>query len=260
LTQSPILLALHLFVTPINAQTSEMTYQPLEHEVGAAYRAAAAAAFVSAVVQYLPDAVSADSELRAIPNDEHADDAVLAWTQRWSIDCPCVREWARGDVIVRSTAGRGARLVAVSTGRDVSDEWWRNLEELNNTVLDASGRDPRDVFTSDHSGRVVEKHRSSSPIAANPVAESLDQFVERARQHWHARAELARALGYRSIAPRPQLERDAMLLAQHQMDGRSIRELAATWQLEPAALRKALTTLRQTLGLAPRQNRGRPAK
>src|SRR5205823_5407561 len=107
-----------------------LMYQAREH---AAYHAAAPAAFVRAVVAHLP--APARDELHASPD-------VGGWAQRWHIACPCVLDWAQGEIICQRIIGPGGHLVALRGGVDVPEDWWAILHDLNATTLDAGGRDP----------------------------------------------------------------------------------------------------------------------
>jgi hypothetical protein len=228
------------------------TYQALEPAPRIAYAAAAATLFVRAIMKHLPP--DARAELDATPDDE---DAVCMWARRWHVECPCVIEWAHGDVTIRVQSGGRFRSGGRGFGYDLPPDWWETLHELNNTVLDASGLDARDV------GWARDPERSLAPIAANPMAESRDTFLLRASGHWEARAALAYERGYTPIVSAPKLELVAEWIARHHLRGTSVPDLAreAPDQIMTASnVHKQMTKFRRAIGLPPRLKPGRPRK
>ncbi len=96
-----------------------------------------------------------------------------------------------------------------------------------------------------------------APLSLNPLGESPDQALERARKHYAARAAAAESRGYVPVLARHRLDDHARWLARHQVLGESVEEILAH---EPSVsdrrtIEKALENLCRDLKL-----RKRPAK
>ncbi len=221
----------------------------LESWTGAVYVAAAKTAFVCAVQKRLPD--EARAELDAI--DQFAGErAVAEWARRWNIGYPCVIEWASGDVFMRRSDGgrfRGDeghpyKLVSLAWGATIADEWWDVMEKWNDTKLTAGGDDPRDF------GKVRERHATTSPIAANPLAESRKSFLARAGVHWDARVKKAGKMGYKPARDPRKIEAHAEWLARNLLLGESAEQIAESLGRESgdsSAVFKALAHMKQLM-------------
>lgn len=221
---------------------------------GLAYRVRATALFVTAVQVTLPD--EAWAALRGLRTSADTARNVSEWARCWRIACPCVQEWAEGQVTIQTILGPEARLIGHQRGYDVPQDWLALLDQLNDTRLTSSGYDTR------NSGKAIDPTRSLGPIAANPLAESLAQFLVRAQGHWEARADIAHTRGYRQIAGNHQLQTHTTWVARHHILQEPVSAIArgsdGAWSTD--AVRKAIDRMRGTLQLKSLAKRGRPRK
>jgi hypothetical protein len=102
-----------------------------------------------------------------------------------------------------------------------------------------------------------------SRVGANPYSESLDEFLERARRHYHARTSLLMAMGSkeattrnghavaerrsRRAAGKPSLANHCLWFALHRVEGLRIAEIARrVWQ-ERTTVSKAVHAIAKLL-------------
>jgi hypothetical protein len=136
------------------------------------------------------------------------------------------------------------------------------IEEARAQVLDANGAlgpEPRDPVAKAFRRRVYENKAVLAPIAADPVRESRENFLARARNHFDARAVRGKTLGYRKVSPKPSLLTTHLdWLVRFQLKGEAFAQIAAacgsvgTRQTVDAAVRSLARLLELTLRPTPR--------
>jgi hypothetical protein len=237
-----------------------------EPSKGVTHRTDAKNEFVRRVYSHLP--ARAIEEFSLLPSAR----AVGEWAKRWRVNAPCVvkdatSRWAQ----VRSRGG--ARLTGWHwEGADPSlvEKWRDELRALNALPVDTVGlENPVALFTRewirtgraeafeasgvltpkkemkdaglDYCDRVLANPSVRAPIAADPLRESLTDFLERARCHWDARAACASKRGFTATSPRPSLLQHADWLARYQVCGESYRAIARTARRDIQAVREAVS-------------------
>ena len=174
-------------------------------------------------------------------------------------------------------------------GPGTPEEWRSRYAELNNLTVDTVWLDDaldspiwpisdKPNHPTDEAQRIVEEARAKAlqddrvlaPIAANPLLESCDHFLKRARNHWTGRsAELdgvleATGLATKAPSPRPGLWTHVRWVARYQVCGESFAEIALTpgERRSPQTVEVRIREIAKMLDLRLRDARppGRPPK
>lgn len=132
-------------------------------------------------------------------------------------------------------------------------EWSRRRREVRAALAESRHR----AQTSDDALR---------PIAADPVAESRQEFVQRAVHHYNSRAALAESLGAPLYQrhPSPKLHTHARWLVRNHLRRESYDAIADAENVQGAdpakAVEAAIRTFAALIGLRRGGRRGRPRK
>jgi hypothetical protein len=88
--------------------------------------------------------------------------------------------------------------------------------------------------------------RFLAPVATDPLRESRNHFIERAKDHWDARAWLAeRRYGAAPVAPVPKLRKHVDWAVRHIIGGEKISTIARTERLTPQTVSEAIVRFRR---------------
>ena len=209
----------------------------------------------------LPEAVLAELDTLTV-------DAMPAWAARHGINAPCVIE------AFSCFCSGGWKMYGRFTSESWKsprppDEWLAFAGGLNQRPVDLSWVTGMYGDIADRPGlKAKEPFRTSealrrclAPIATDPTAESLDEFVARARLHWMARGRLARSFGARPAGLEtewPNLARDIDWLIRYQVRRESHEAIADADGIEPETVKKAIDRVARIIEL--KRPRGRAAR
>jgi hypothetical protein len=258
----------------------------LEAKRGTTRRAQAELALLVALNRTLP--ASAFDELREGSETFEPEN----WANRWKVNAPCVVVQAKDLAAyeqMRRTAGdqptsaKLGKLGESYVGAEPAAIWPAELLTLNQKSVEfdrleaisdivAAEDDPhvdakaRQIIRQareellEHGGRKRGpggprpiNYRFLAPIATDPLRESRNHFIERARDHWDARAALAqRRFGAALVAPTPRLRKHAEWAVRHLVGGEKISTIARTNRVNgvsrpiaPQTVSEAITRFRQ---------------
>lgn len=212
----------------------------LDPKKGLAQRAAAEMAFLIALNAHLP--VDAFRELHSLKPQ-----GIPRWLKKWNVNAPCVKASAAAIVTVARRRGPGLRVLpvafVVSYRRELPRDWRVEVSRLNALPMDswledvvgtvaehasnklpAAEREQLNQWLAAEREKLLSDDRVLAPIAADPMRESREGFLNRADNHWNARMKRARAMGGIDTAPKPQTYDHADWLARN-LCGESIQRI-----------------------------------
>lgn len=256
-------------------------------------------AFVAAASRELPG-----EAFRELFSSDPED--VAEWARRWRVDVPCMlafaaslQDLARADAddqLADQLAEGTFRLDTAASYRVVPRAWREQLSRVNQLGASPYRRDPLgEIMTAREADERLDslqlaapewsrrrrevraalaesRHRAQTsddalrPIAADPVAESRQEFVQRAVHHYNSRAALAESLGAPLYQrhPSPKLHTHARWLVRNHLRRESYDAIADAENVQGAdpakAVEAAIRTFAALIGLRRGGRRGRPRK
>ena len=183
----------------------------LEPTPGYAQHDDARFAFLDAVTRELPGAAFKELREQARREPDSDLDALEMWAKKWHVDTPFVRYAARESVDgERRHPGNWPSRFVVWRSHPLPEAWHHKMATLNQLPVEfrcldegvASGTmkvpDPRfgpPAFrvVGAPLERLLEQDHVLAPIATDPCRESPNAFIELARHHYQARAQVGEA-------------------------------------------------------------------
>jgi hypothetical protein len=220
----------------------------LESSAHALHRSDVESRFIDAVQQRLPK--DAFDELRRLPLDQYhmpRTEEAVRWARKWGVNAP---------VILKELVGwcDGSKTAAYSFPA-VPESWTAILRELTAKpptlmrwspvpVIDQKDEPPglpdetrRQLHALRRENAAKQFEAALLPLSADPVHETSDQFLFRAREHWNARVSLGKKHGLRpAFGGRKWHEFDRALewLLKFQIDRVTFNEIAERPSAKPA--------------------------
>jgi hypothetical protein len=199
----------------------------MELKKGSTHAAEVESAFVEAVQKHLPQ--------RAFEELSHASrEDIEAWAERWNVQAPCILDLAADFCEGGWSEGFG---ISSYSSPAIPNTWFDALHSWNALPVDSqwleSGLD----------------HVMLAPIGADPVRESEASFLERARVHFQARMNQAKALGFVSVSPKHKLADHMDWLIRYQLHGESRAAIAQNACVVQPAVDRAIRELAAFLNL-----------
>ena len=246
-----------------------------EHKPGALHAAHVQDAFVRLLQNQLPREIFA--ELDSVPMERPS---IEKWAALHGINAPCVVE-AFAFYCNGGWTKHGACNLAGGSGPHIPREWLVLVAQMNARPVDPRGL--KGYYADDYvtTGafrgvdvpgvplQVIEQacDRHLGPVAVDPSLESWDDFLERARSHWHARVREARKFGLRPAGKESEwrnLDRDLQWLFRYQVNLETVEQIAPKAPedaIEPGdsieGVKKAIDRVSRAVGLKRPKGRRR---